>query len=126
MPISVLHFCPMKFMSARTHTPVVTSKSNFQKMRERKGAIKQQQLRRSQSPATSDGDVSSSPSVGSDDDENAALPKATLSVWIAEGAYNIYICLIMTVALSLRPSNKRPSLHCHSCNPGTYLFPYSF
>lgn len=56
-------------------------------MRERKGAIKQQQLRRSQSPATSDGDVSSSPSVGSDDDENAALPKATLSVWIAEGAY---------------------------------------
>jgi hypothetical protein len=62
-------------------------------MRERKGAIKQQQLRRSQSPATSDGDVSSSPSVGSDDDENAALPKATLSVWIAEGAYNIYIFL---------------------------------
>lgn len=55
-------------------------------MRERKGAMKQQ-LRRSQSPATSDGDVSSSPSVGSDDDENSALPKATLSVWIAEGAY---------------------------------------
>jgi hypothetical protein len=77
--------------------------SYFQKMRERKGAIKQQQLRRSQSPATSDGDVSSSPSVGSDDDENAALPKATLSVWIAEGAY---INIIFTNSKLLWP-NKR-------------------
>jgi len=56
----------------------------LQKLRERKGVVKKQ-LRRSQSPATSDGDVSSSPSVGSDDDENAVLPKASLSVWIAEG-----------------------------------------
>ncbi|XP_059482533.1 pecanex-like protein 1 isoform X2 [Neocloeon triangulifer] len=85
-PLDKINAQPRK--SLPEHFPKLTedhkpSRESLHKLRERKVAIKSQ-LRRSQSPATSDGDVSSSPSVGSDDDDNSGLPKNSLSVWIAE------------------------------------------
>ncbi|XP_065348077.1 pecanex-like protein 1 isoform X3 [Cloeon dipterum] len=85
-PLDKINAQPRK--SLPEHFPKLTedqkpSRESLHKLRERKAPIKSQ-LRRSQSPATSDGDVSSSPSVGSDDDDNSGLPKASLSVWIAE------------------------------------------